>query len=274
MSRKHASAKAKTPFDKYFMYTHSVQGAEHDAELLWKMTRKLWSGPLPAKPILQEDFCATAALCYEWVKLGKNHQAVGLDLDSTALGWGATHHSESLTESQASRVQLIHGDVLHNHKVYPHVICALNFSYFFIKERALLKKYFSACRKSLAKNGVLILDAFGGPDYLMPHIDRRRNNDESFTYWWEIETFDAVSHQIKCHLHFQRDGEKRRDRVFSYDWRLWSLPEITDVLRESGFKHVEYWAEGLDRKGRGNGLFKPIKSEKECSTWITYLVAK
>jgi hypothetical protein len=274
MSRKRATPKAKTPFDKYFMYTHSVQGAEHDAELLWKMTRKLWSGPLPSKPILQEDFCATAALCYEWVKLGKHHQAVGLDLDSTALGWGATHHSESLTESQASRVKLIHGDVLHNHNVYPHVICALNFSYFFIKERALLKKYFSACRKSLAKNGVLILDAFGGPDYLMSHVDRRRNNDESFTYWWEIESFDAVSHQIKCHLHFQRDGEKRRDKVFSYDWRLWSLPEITDVLRESGFKHVEYWAEGLNRKGRGNGVFKPIKSEKECSTWITYLVAK
>ena len=274
MTRKKSSMKPKKPFDKYFLYTNSVQGAEHDAELLWKMTRKIWSGPIPKDPILREDFCATAALCYEWVKLGKTHYAFGVDLDAKALSWGVAHHASELSPSQASRVQMIHGDVLHNHKINPHVICALNFSYFFIKDRALLKTYFTKCRQSLAKNGLLILDAFGGPEYLQAHIDRRRNADESFTYWWEVEMFDAITHQIKCHLHFQRDGELKRERVFSYDWRLWSLPEITDVLHESGFNHVEYWAEGLNKNGRGNGIFKPIKSEKDCATWITYLVAK
>lgn len=276
MSQKKSTTpkKPKSGFDKYFLYTHSVQGAAHDADLLWKMMRKVWSGPLPEAPMLQEDFSGTAALCYEWVKLGAHHRAAGIDLDAKALAWGTEHHTHDLTPNQLERIQILHDDVMVNHGLKPHVICALNFSYFFIHDRATLKKYFAACRKSLAKNGVLILDAFGGPDYLMPHIDRRRNDDESFTYWWEVETFDAISHEIKCHIHFQRDGEAKRNRVFSYDWRLWSIPEISDLLRECGFTQLEYWAEGLDKKGHGNGVFKPTKSERECETWITYIVAK
>jgi hypothetical protein len=268
------SKKTKPPFDRYFLYTHSVQGAEHDAELLWKMMRSVSPNTLPKSPMLQEDFCATAALCYEWVKLGNNHRATGIDLDSAALQWGAEHHTESLTQKQLTNVEMIHGDVLDDHHIKPNVICALNFSYFFIKDRELLKRYFISSKKALAQDGMLILDAFGGPDYLVPHVNRRRNVEERFSYWWEIERFDAISHEIKCHLHFQRAGETRRNRVFSYDWRLWSIPEITEILRESGFKHVEYWAEGLNSNGDGNGKFKPIKSDKNCRSWITYLIAK
>lgn len=272
--KKSGKSKSKSPFDKYFLYTHSVQGAEHDAELLWKILRTCSDGNLPKNPTLQEDFCATAMLCYEWAKLGPNHRATGIDLDSAALSWGAEHHADSLSKAQLANVEMIHGDVLDNHNVRSNVICALNFSYFFIKERERLKEYFVASRKALAKNGLLILDAFGGPDYLVSHINQRRNKEEKFNFWWEIETFDAINNQIKCHLHFQRDGESRKNRVFSYDWRLWSIPELTDILHEAGFKNVQYWAEGLTSKGNGNGKFKPIHSEKDCRTWITYLIAK
>ena len=264
----------KSKFDKYFLYTHSVQGAEHDAELLWKIMRSCAVGPLPKSPTLQEDFCATAMLCYEWAKLGPKHQATGIDLDSAALQWGAKHHTQDLSKAQLANVGMVHGDVLQDHKIRANVICALNFSYFFIKDRQRLKEYFVASKKSLAKNGLLILDAFGGPDYLVPHVNRRRNKEEKFSYWWEIETFDSISNHIKCHLHFQRDGEARRNRVFSYDWRLWSIPEITDILHEAGFKDVHYWAEGLTKNGDGDGKFKPIRSEMNCRTWITYLIAK
>lgn len=266
--------RTKSEFDKYFYYVNSVQSPEHDAELIWKMMQKLWQGKLPKNPCLQEDFCGTAALCYEWAQLGKNHHAVGIDLDSDALAWGAEYLSKDTPKKITERVQLIHGDVMRDHKINPHVICALNFSYFFIKDRQTLKKYFNACRKSLSKDGILLLDAFGGPDYQLPHSDRRRNNDLKFNYWWDVEMFDAINHHIKCHIHIKRDGEAIRRKVFSYDWRLWSIPEISDVLRESGFTKIEYWAEGLDKNGDGNGLFKPIKSEKDCQTWVIYIVAK
>jgi hypothetical protein len=268
-----STSRQRPSFDKYFHYTHSVQSAEHDAELLWKMMRKVWQGPLPKSPHLQEDFCGTAALCYEWAKLGANHLAAGIDLDPSALAWGAEHHTQNTPTKIVDKVQLIHGDVMKDHGLKPHVICALNFSYFFIKDRLTLKKYFQACKKSLSKNGILILDAFGGPEYQMPNSDRRRNSEQKFTYWWDVESFDAISHNIKCHIHYKRDGESIRRNVFNYDWRLWSIPEITDVLRESGFKKIQYWAEGIDRHGHGDGTFKPIKTESQCETWVSYILA-
>ena len=272
--RKKNNRSKKNNFDKYLLYTNSVQSAEYDAELLWKILKKNMGGKSIKTPYLQEDFCGTAALCYEWVKLGVEHRAAGIDLEQKALTWGLKHHGLEIPVAAVKRVRLIKGDVLEDHGIKPHVICALNFSYFFMKDRKTLKKYFTACKKSLAKGGILAIDAFGGPDYLGSHIDRRRNTEKKFQFWWEVEMFDAINHQIKTHIHFQMDGQKRRNRVFSYDWRLWSIPEITDVLLDAGFTNIAYWAEGLDRQGRGDGVFREIKTEKNCSTWITYIVAK
>jgi SAM-dependent methyltransferase len=277
MAKKPIKGKKSQPlkrFDKYFHYVNSVQSADHDAELLWYIFKKSCKGPLPAKIILQEDFCGTAALCYEWAKLGPKHQATGIDLDAQALIWGADNHTTDLEPEVISKVNMIHGDVMLDHKINPQIICALNFSYFFIKRRNELIKYFKACKESLAKDGILILDSFGGPDYLLPHIDKRQNQEQRFTYWWEIEMFDAISHQIKCHIHYQRKGEAQRKRVFSYDWRLWSIPEITDVLKEAGFSSIQYWAEGIDKDGSGDGKFTQIATEFDCRTWMTYIIAK
>jgi len=274
MPKKLTARSARQEFDKFHYYTNSVQSAEHDAELLWTILRKTWTGTPLSRPVLQEDFCGTGCLCFEWAKLGSTHQAVGIDLDPEALAWGNSRHRARIKESQSKRVRLINGNVLHDHGVKPHMICALNFSYFFIKDRALLRKYFAACKKSLIKGGVLALDVFGGPDYLMPHMDRRRNDEHKFDYWWEIKKFDALSNDIDAAIHFKPDGQPPRKNVFQYHWRLWSIPEITDVLKESGFSQVEYWSEGLDDKGYGNGKFRRIKSETECETWVAYIIAK
>lgn len=268
------SGRSSSAFDKYHFYTNSVQSAEHDARLLWNILKKKWSGQTPSAPVLREDFCGTGGLCFEWVKLGANHKAVGIDLDPTALRWGLRNHKPGLTTHQASRIDLIEGDVLEDHKIRPHLICALNFSYFFLKDRKALKHYFKACKRSLVKGGMLALDVFGGPDYLMPHSDKRRNDDLGFDYWWEVESFDAISSRIKTAIHFQPDGERRRNRVFRYDWRLWSPPELADILREAGFESVEFWAEGLDTKGYGDGKFRRIDSETDCETWVCYIIAK
>jgi hypothetical protein len=273
MSRK-ASRRQIRAFDKYFFYTNSVQSAEHDAMLLWTILKKNWSSSTLHSPVLREDFCGTGGLCFEWVKLGKKHQAIGIDLDPTALEWGQEHHRPALRHDQSSRIKLIEGDVLKNHKVKPHMICALNFSYFFLKDRKALKSYFTSCKRSLVKGGMLALDVFGGPNYLMPHSDQRRNDEFGFDYWWEVESYDAITSQIKTAIHFQPDGQRRRNRVFRYDWRLWSPSELTDILREAGFEAVKFWAEGLDAKGFGDGKFRRIHFEKDCETWVCYIIAK
>ncbi|MCX6116923.1 MAG: hypothetical protein NT027_05235 [Proteobacteria bacterium] len=276
--QKKPKKKIKKPvekFDPYLLYLNSVQSPEHDAELLLKMWDKEIGrsrGPL----VLQEDFCGTAALCYEWVQLNHEFQAVGIDLEPSALKWGKDHFEDHLIEDATDRVKLVCGDVLIDHGIKPNIICALNFSYFFIKQRSVLLEYFKTAKNSLAgsKDGLLIIDSFGGPEYLMPHEDRRRNSEMKFSYLWTIDSFDAVKHHLQCHISFQRDGESLRKNVFNYDWRLWSVPELTDLLIEAGFKTVSYWAEGLTTKGYGDGKFKPIKTEKNCQAWVIYLIAK
>ena len=265
------------PFDKYFYYTQSVQSAPHDAELLWKMYRKSRPQKQASSSdpvILQEDFCGTAALCYEWAALDSRCHAVGIDLDRKALEWGKAHHTEEHSDDVEQRVTTICGDVLADHHIRPNVISAMNFSYFFIEERHKMLEYFRSSRNALQKEGLLVLDCFGGPAYQNAHLDKRVNVEEKFTYWWEVESFDALSHKMTCHLHYQRRGEAQRMRVFSYHWRQWSVPEITDILREAGFASIEYWSEGLDKKGDGDGKYHPVKEEKNCEAWVCYIVAK
>jgi SAM-dependent methyltransferase len=274
MPQKIRRSKSTSAFDKYHYYTNSVQSAEHDGELLWTIFKKTWTGKLPARPVLREDFCGTGCLCFEWVKLGKNHEAIGIDLDPKALSWGERKHRPEITAQQSDRVQLIKGDVLHRRATKPHMICALNFSYFFIKDRARLKKYFQSCKDSLVKGGVLALDVFGGPDYLLPSTDRRRNSEFKFDFWWEIKKFDAITHDIEAAIHFQPFGKTIRKNVFEYHWRLWNIPELAEILKECGFRHIEFWSEGLDRNGHGNGKFQKISSENNCATWVAYIIAK
>ena len=268
-------AKRLPPFDRYFHYTNSVQGAAHDAALMARMFAAVWRGPPPKTIVMQEDFCATAELCYEWVALGPHMKAVGIDLDADSLAWGEKHHGVEMSPDVTSRVRLIHGDVLVDHGVRPHMISAFNFSYSFIHSRDLLKQYLTACYDGLTPGGMLILDCFGGADYIAePHSNKRRNVEHKFNFWWNVHSFDALSHRIFCSIDYQRDGEKRRNKVFTYDWRLWTPPELTDALKEVGFSHVEYWSEGLDRSGAGNGKFQPVTKEVGCSTWICYIIAR
>lgn len=261
-----------TPFDKYFCYVNSVQSAEHDASLILKMHNKS-SGIKSDSLLIQEDFCGTADLCYEWVRIDPSFRAVGIDLDQRALAWGQSYHSLGMSLNQTNRVQTICGDVLTPRNLMPNIICALNFSYFFLTDRRDLLNYFRSTLKSLAPNGTLVLDCFGGPEYLQTHSDKRRNSDEKFTYWWEVVSFDAISNAITCRLHYKRDGEAIRRNVFTYHWRLWSVPELTDILKEAGYSAVHYWSEGLSADGSGDGRFKPVIRETNCKSWVCYLVA-
>jgi SAM-dependent methyltransferase len=270
MPKKQSKAKS---FDKYFYYVNSVQSASHDAELLSSMYKKHGTSKL-ASLCLQEDFCGTADLCYEWVQLNKKYKAIGIDLDKKALAWGKNFHSDACSDDELNRIDLVHGDVLTPRQSKPDIICALNFSYSFLHSRAGLLNYLKKCHRSLNSGGLTILDCFGGPAYLKPHLDKRRNTHDKFTFWWEVKSFDAISNRISCAIHFQADQDTYRKDVFTYEWRLWSVPEITDIFKEAGFSEVHYWSEGLDVSGKGDGKFKVVKKEANCEAWVCYLVAK
>lgn len=258
-------------FDKYQYYLKSVQSPENDVQFIRKTFQEL-KGKAPIS--FAEDFCGTFMLCCEWVKLQRQHQAVGVDLDLEPLEYGKTHHLSKLKDEQRSRMSIRQGNVLDPELPESQIIAAMNFSYFLFKQRSKLKEYFLRSFHRLSKDGIFLIDAFGGPLCHEPNEEETVHEDEGFSYFWDQDFFDPVNNHAIYHIHFKRKGEKKREKVFSYDWRMWSIPELRDLLEEVGFEKVHVYWEGTNKKGEGNGVFKRVLEGEPCEAWVCYLVAE
>ncbi len=255
--------------DKYKLYQEAVQNVEFEVgmvERFYKQLRK--KNP----KLLKEDFCGSFALCCEWVKRNKEYEAIGVDLDAEVLEWGRKHNLSELKPAQQERVRLVKADV--NNVASPRVdiVCAFNFSYWIFQTRDLLRKYFKNCYKSLKSDGILVLDAFGGSRAHTEQEEPRRCT--GFTYVWEHASFSPITHEMTCKIHFKfKDGSMMRN-AFRYTWRLWSPAETTELLKEAGFRDVQFYFEGTDQKtGDGNGVFRRTVRGEAAECWIAYIVA-
>jgi len=259
----------KKTFDKYALYMHSVQSADGDVVFFRKVYREL-RGKDPIT--LREDFCGTFALCCEWAKLNKKHKAVGLDLDPEPLQYGRDHVLTELSPMQAKRVQVYEMNVLESGAPKADITVALNFSYFLFKTRILLREYFRQSFKNLKPGGIFMVDVFGGS--ACGHENEEKTNQGKFTYFWHQHGFDPVTARAKFSIHFQMRGERKVEDVFTYDWRMWTIPEIREVMLEAGFKRTHVYWEGTNKKGGGNGVFTRTEKGEECEAWIAYIVGE
>ena len=260
---------ATPSFDKYAAYAQSVQSPREDARFMRLIYRNL-NKQEPA--IMREDFCGTFALCCEWVKLDAAKRAIGLDIDPEPISYGTAHYLSDLTKEQQSRVTILERDVLVRFSKRSDIICALNFSYFAFHSRETLLKYFKASRQSLNPGGLFVVDAFGGPQHGEPSLDMKRL--PGLTYFFEQEHFDPINNRTRFSLHFKPKGSRTRKRAFTYDWRMWSIPEIRDVMLDAGFKEVEVYWEGTARDGRGSGRFHRKSRGESCAVWVAYVVGR
>ena len=62
-------------------------------------------------------------------------------------------------------------------------------------------------------------------------------------------------------------------KAFTYEWRVWTMPEILEMLTEAGFRPTVYW-EQADEGGEGNGVFIPETEGDADAGWIAYIVAE
>ncbi len=51
-----------------------------------------------------------------------------------------------------------------------------------------------------------------------------------------VQIARARDAETLCHIDFKFEDGSVQKRAFSYDWRLWILPEIREVLAEAGFR--------------------------------------
>jgi len=255
---------AKTA-DRHVLYQKSVQDAAAEIKFVERVFRSRKRSPLN----LREDFCGTALLCARWVESQTERTATGIDLDRDTLDWGLEHNLKPLGDAQ-KRIKLLQRDVCTKLRATFDVTLALNFSYWVFKTRESMRAYFANVRASLESDGAFILDAYGGWEAQEPMLEPRKIQG-GFTYVWDQDGFDPISHDVLNHIHFEfKDGTKI-DRAFSYDWRFWSLPEIQELLHEAGFEHVEVWWD--DTQDEEDADYRPRKHVTNQPGWIAYIVA-
>ena len=63
--------------------------------------------------------------------------------------------------------------------------------------------------------------------------------------------------------------------AFVYDWRLWTMPELRELMAEAGFIDVHVLWEGTQAATRsGNGVFRRKEKGDADSAWIVYVVGR
>ena len=95
----------------------------------------------------------------------------------------------------------------------------------------------------------------------------------------------ALDEWLPAFVHFLLHGKRmwrspqpRRGRVlrsaFRYDWRLWTLPELTYLMLQAGFTRAEVWCDAYDpRRRRSDGIYRPRKHMPAREDWVAYVIA-
>lgn len=188
------------------------------------------------------------------------------------LEWGRVNHVNKLPSADQARVQLVESDVMTVETPSVDILAAFNFSYFIFDKRDVLRTYFEKAYDSLKDDGVFFIDMFGGPE--AQEETKEKTKHKGFTYVWHQAKFHPVTNFIRCHIHFKFPDGSRIKKAFTYEWRLWSAPELREILLEAGFSKATLYWEGEDEDGEGNGEFTPDEKGEADLAWIAYIVAE
>ncbi len=270
-ARRRAKARPRGPRfrDRHWLYQEAVQSPEVHFRFFDRVFRERNGRPPRA---LKEDFCGTALLAAEWVQYRDDNTAVGVDLDAPTLRWGREHNIAPLDDDEKKRIKLVRANVLNVTRPRADIVVALNFSYNIFHTRDSLREYFLAARRSLGRGGVFVGDIFGGWESQKPMKERTRYS--GFTYIWDQARFNPLENFGEYRIHFKFHDRGGIRNAFIYRWRLWSIPEVCELLREAGFNRIDIYWEDIDRStGQGNSRFRRVTRAPNSEGWIAFFVA-
>lgn len=254
----------RSALDRFALYERAVQNPAHEVKLFATIFTSRRGRELKT---LREDFSGTAAVSAAWVASGDERTAWAVDHDQQTLDWCRAHHLPTLGQAR-ERLTLVHDDVRCISTPPVDLLCAENFSWSVFTTREDLGGYLEAAKTNLIDDGILVVDIQGGPAVQREgHVDRREL--DGFAMEWEHARFDPVSQRVLFHIHLEQDGQ-RLERAFTYDWRLWSIAELREFMRDAGFADTEvWWAEG---EGRRAGIYRPCREAPAAERWVAYVV--
>ena len=274
-SKKGSRGKAKVPMavaaDRHVCYQMSVQAVDAEIDFIDDTFKDL-RGRRPE--VIREDFCGTANSSCEFVSRRRGNRAYGVDLDGPTLDWGREHNIDKLPASARKRVTLLKENVLTVRTEPVDAVLAMNFSYYTFQKREQLLAYFKNVHRSLADGGIFFLDCYGGSEAHSECREKRKINKD-FNYIWEQAHFSPITGEMTCFIHFHFSDGSKMNKAFEYVWRLWTLPEIREVLEEAGFTaSTVYWEGTEEDTNEGNGEFEPNEVGDADPAWIAYVVAE
>lgn len=253
--------------DRYRLYQDAVQGPEGDISFFeerFEEKRGRW--PLH----LREDFAGTCLLSTTWVESDEERTAMAVDVDPEPLEWGWEHNLEDGEHPASERLEQVVGDVREVYAEDFDIVCAMNFSFCILERREALLEYLQTAHDSLVEDGMLVLELCGGTELETTATEEREI--EGGTYVWEQAAFNPIDHELTCYIHFELEDGSRLHRAFEYTWRLWSIPEIRELLAEAGFTSSEVWWEAVDDGGEGTGEYRLTEEEENQESWLVYIV--
>lgn len=219
---------------------------------------------------LREDFAGPAGLAAEWAGQSPAHTSLAVDIDPEPLAHApaAPRLKKKVTSALRCRQRA-------------DVIALFNFAAGEIHDRRKLVAYFKVLRASLNKGGIAALDIYGGANAFTPGslktFARIPGSKQRVRYTWQQVAADPDSGMVENHLHFSI-GRKTWASAFIYNWRLWTVPELRDALRDAGFAKVETY----DRLGdavdqHGNLRIRPVSPAEGRPLehdFVVYLIAR
>ncbi|MEM7194123.1 MAG: class I SAM-dependent methyltransferase [Pseudomonadota bacterium] len=250
--------------DRYAIYQQAVQSPDLDVELIKDL---YFQCRQRSAHHLREDFCGTAAILAEWIRHGHEFSGEGFDNDPEPLEWGKRNNFDPLGMDK-NRATLHLADVREPSLRHPDVRCAFNFSYWVFRTRQEMIEYFRCCYQDLAPDGVLLLDSHGGFESLIEEESEADMGD--FISVWHQTNICPVDNTADLAIHYRFPDGSEIHNAYQYRWRIWSLPEILEILIEAGFSSSRvFWYEEDDEGSR----YIETDTGRNDPAWIACIAA-
>lgn len=219
--------------------------------------------------VLGEDFSGSGALSRAWVEIDSRNQAILVDRDREALSRTGSH----------PRLKKLRSDVMRANERCDILACT-NFPICYWHTRPELIAYLRHARSRLNRRGVFIADLYGGSDAFTPGTTMqklRRPDGKPLWYTWEQREADPISGRVLNALHFRTPGPRGRmqafKNAFTYDWRLWSIPELTEAMHDAGFGNIDVYDSLGDAVDQHGDLHVRPAAELD-DPFVVYIVAR